>query len=141
MSSIGMGSSDVVQRLYPNRPDPPLPSTLPTAQLTGTYYHPGYKSFTLHEEPHPENPNDKILVAERPNMTWKYKLELHHVSGNFWIVYNKFLDVPIPYIINDFSGGEFKIGVDGKVASLDIHWKSHMGWEMDEGTASFKRMS
>lgn len=110
------------------------------SQLTGTYHHPGYGTITLREEPHPEKSGEKILVADRPEMTWRYKLELHHASGDYWVVYDKVIAIPNS-VFNDYSAGEFRIGADGKVSSLDIHFESHAGPAVNEGIASLKKIS
>lgn len=137
---IGGSNDKAVSRLYPDQPDPPLPPTLNTSLLTGTYHDPGYGAITLREEPHPTRPDEMILLADRPEMTWRYTLELHHVSGDHWVVYDKIIGIPNS-LFNDFSAGEFRIGADGKVSSLDIHWESHVGPPMDEGVTSFRKIS
>lgn len=129
-----------IDKLFPNRPSPPLPPTLSTSQLTGKYYHAGYKTITLQEAPHPEDDNRTILVANRPEMTWKYKMEFHHGSGDHWAMFVKLIDIPTSPL-DDYSAAEFRIGADGKPSSLDVHWTSHLGPETFEGTVSFSRIA
>ena len=140
LGSVGGSRDKAVETLYPDRPDPPLPPTLKTSQLVGEYHDPGYGTIRLQEQPHPARPDEKILVADRPEMTWRYKLELHHVSGDHWVVYDNVIGIP-NCVHNDFSGCEFRIGADGKASSLDIHWEGHVGPPMDEGITSFKKIS
>jgi hypothetical protein len=129
-----------IDELFPNRPSPPLPPTLSTSQLVGKYHHAGYKTITLEEVPHPDGSDRKILVANRPEMTWNYRMEFHHASGDHWAVFSKLNDVPNSPL-NDYSAAEFRIGADGKPSSLDIHWATHLGPKTAEGTASFARIA
>ncbi|KAL7962293.1 beta-lactamase/transpeptidase-like protein [Trichoderma compactum] len=125
--------------LYPDRPNPGLPSTLSTSELLGTYYNVGYGNITLREEPHPDKLGEKILAADRPDSTWNYSMRFHHVSGDHWIVY---LPAPIyngrKYV--DFMAAEFKVGADGKPSAIEIVWESRTD-PMPEGTAEYKRIA
>lgn len=126
--------------LYPERPDPVLPSTLALSELVGTYYNPGYGNITLHEEPHPEKAGEKILVANRPETTWKYSMHFHHVTGDHWIVYIPsavFSGYNIKF--QEFVAGEFKVGADGKASGVEIVWESRMD-AMFEGNIFFNRV-
>lgn len=137
---MSKGGEGAVEKLYPSMPKPALPSSLKTGDLVGIYSSQGYGTFTLREEPHPDKPDEMILVADRPEMTWKYRLEMHHVSGDYWVVYNKHLDTPNP-MLEEYSSMEVKIGHDGKCKSLDIHWIDRMGAPVDAGISSFERIS
>ncbi|KAL7951651.1 beta-lactamase/transpeptidase-like protein [Trichoderma barbatum] len=125
--------------LYPERPNPALPSTLSTSELVGTYYNAGYGNITLREEPHPDKLGEKILVADRPDSTWRYSMHFHHVSGDNWIVY---LPAPIYSGTNfvEFVAGEFKLGADGKASGIEIIWESRTD-PMFEGIALYKRIA
>lgn len=140
LSMMRRGADGAVDKLYPSKPNPSLPSSLKTEDLVGTYTDPGYGTFTLREEPRPDKPDETILVADRPEMTWKYKLEMHHVTGEYWIVYNKHLEVPNP-MLEEYSSLKVKIGHDGRCKSLDIHWMNRMGAPVDAGILSFKKIS
>lgn len=91
---LGITADESVNILYPKRPNPPLPASMNTTELQGIYYDPGYGRITLREVPHPSKPGEKILVADRPEMTWKYQMKLHHVSSDYWIVYLPALENP-----------------------------------------------
>lgn len=132
--------TNAVDMVYPNRASSPRPPTLQTSQLTGEFYDTAYGTITLREEPHPTKNGEKILVADRPEMTFRYRLELHHVYADHWIAYDKHLDIP-DSLFNDFSAAEFRFGADGKVSSLEITWASHMGPAAPCGTASFVKVS
>lgn len=125
---------NVAKFLFPNHPTPPMPSTFKTKDLVGTYWGLGYGEFTLRLEPSTDGHADEMLVAER-DMTWRYRLRLQYVSGDYWIVY---ASTPRnPTFINEFHPGEFTRGVDGKVSGLEIRWLSRDG--TDEGTFFRKR--
>lgn len=105
----------------------------------GTYYDPGYGNITLHEEAHPYKPGEKILVADRPETTWKYSMHFYHVTGDHWIVY-----LPAPIYsgtgFTNFVAGEFKLSVDGKASGLEIIWESRTD-PMFEGKVLYKRIA
>ncbi|KAK1251795.1 hypothetical protein MKX07_007274 [Trichoderma sp. CBMAI-0711] len=130
---------NAVDVLYPERPDPVLPSTLNTSELAGTYYDPGYGRITLREEPHPDKPGETILVADRPETTWKYSMHFYHVSADHWIAY---LDAPIysGTKFKDFYAAEFKVGADGKAWGVEVLLESRTD-PMPEGTVLYKRVA
>lgn len=130
-----------IEKLYPDRPDPPLPSTLNTSQLVGTYHNPGYKTITLREAAHPDGGNRTILLAERPEMTWRYKMELHHITADHWIVYLKSIDIP-GSVLNDYAAAEFRIGGNGKPEALKVSWINHDGSKTTLlGTSLFNKIN
>lgn len=120
--------------VFPDHPDPPLPSTFKMGDLVGTYSSPGYGAFTLRQEPNPDKP-ETVLVADRMDMTWRYQIRLHYVSGDYWIVHGKVPDNPT--FLNEFEPAEFQRGVDGKVSELEIEWSSRLD-RLYEGKAIFK---
>ncbi|KAL5603627.1 hypothetical protein FOVSG1_006377 [Fusarium oxysporum f. sp. vasinfectum] len=137
MEELSPTADESVDILYPERPDPPLPPIVNITELQGIYYDPGYGQIRLREEPHPDRPDEKILVADRQDMTWKYQMRLHHVSGDYWIIYLPFLENP-GYII-EFVAGEFKIGNNGKAVGLLVDWVSRPD-DVFEGKALFKKV-
>lgn len=91
----------------------------------------------LREESHPDKLDEKILVATRDVMTWRYQVRMHHATGDYWVVY---LTTPHnPTLLNDFQSGGFRRGADGKVSELEITWASRMS-DQGEGTTVFKRI-
>ncbi|EXK80438.1 hypothetical protein FOQG_15073 [Fusarium oxysporum f. sp. raphani 54005] len=137
MKELGPTADESVDILYPERPNPPLPPTVNITELQGIYYDPGYGQITLREEPHPDRSDEKILVADRQEMTWKYQMRLHHVSGDYWIIYLPFLENP-GYMV-EFVAGEFKIGNNGKAVGLQVDWVSRFD-DVVEGNVLFKRV-
>lgn len=103
----------------------------------GSYYDPGYGTITFREETIPDRPDEKILVADRTEMTWKYRVRLQHAFGDYWVV--RVTTPWNPTLFDEFLPGEFQRGNDGKVSALEIEWASRMG-NMYEGKTSFKRM-
>ncbi|KAM0265635.1 hypothetical protein ACHAQJ_000069 [Trichoderma viride] len=127
-----------VDVLYPKRPDPALPSTLALSELVGTYYDPGYGNITLREEPHPGKPGEKILVADRPETTWRYSMHFHHVTGDYWIVYLP-SSLFSGFNFEEYVAGEFKLGADGKVSGIEVIWENRLD-AMFEGKVFYKRV-
>jgi hypothetical protein len=108
------------------------------SELVGSYYDPGYGTITFREETHSEKPEEKVLVADRPEMTWKYRIHLHHALADFWAA--TFTTPWNPTALNQCFPSEFKRGKDGKVAALKIEWVGHIG-SGNEGEATFKRVA
>lgn len=136
--SLAWQYENAVDILYPERPDPAAPPTLAPSELVGTYYDPGYGNITLREEPHPDKPGEKILVANLPESTWKYSMHFHHVTGDYWIVYlpwSVFSGVKFEEIVS----GEFKLGADGKVSGIEVIWENRLD-AMFEGKVFYKRV-
>jgi hypothetical protein len=70
-------------------------------------------------------------------MTWKYRICLHHAFADYWAA-----TINLPWnttLFNQYFPGEFKRGMDGKVAALKIEWVGRNGG-LDEGEATFKRV-
>lgn len=131
------GTDNATDVLFPQRPNPPLPSRVELSELIGTYYDAGYGDFTLRVEPHPSKSNEKILVADRYDMSWQYSLKMHHVSGEYWVV---FVDARETSGYGElFVAGEFKLGADGKIRGLEIDWASPMD-DMKDGKVLFKKI-
>ena len=110
-----------------------MPSPVTTTQLEGKYHDAGYGTIDLAEE---KEGNKTILVADRKDMVEAHQLRLHHVSGNFWNVH------VFGYSTNTTDGylaGEFKIGVDGAPAALEVRL-SPLDADIDEGTVLYERL-
>ncbi|KAK2666513.1 Beta-lactamase/transpeptidase-like [Fusarium oxysporum f. sp. vasinfectum] len=137
LKELNPTADESVDILYPERPNPPLPPTVNITELEGTYDGPGYGQITLREEPHPDRSDEKILVADRQDMTWKYQMRLHHVSGDFWIIYLPLLENP-GYVV-EFVAGEFKMGSNGRVIGLEVDWVYRAADEI-EGKVVFKKV-
>lgn len=101
--------------LYPDLPHPRLPSSASPSSLAGAYYNPGYVTLHLEEKKHE---NKTILTASMPDFSFPYRLELEHVSGDFWIAYQYIIGgEPIPEI----GRASFSIGPDAKPISLTLY--------------------
>ncbi|PHH74848.1 hypothetical protein CDD80_2785 [Ophiocordyceps camponoti-rufipedis] len=104
--------------LFPDRPRPPLPSSLKPSQLAGRYRHPGYGTFDLRPERKASGEAETILVADRDDFEVRYQLRLHHVSGEYWAVFIESPDrEPGP---SAFYRAQFNLGSHGRVTSLAI---------------------
>ncbi|CAM1502046.1 Fc.00g040300.m01.CDS01 [Cosmosporella sp. VM-42] len=124
--------------VYPERSDPPLPPTVSPKELAGSYYDAGYKEVTLRVEPHPDKSDEEILVVDRKDTTWKSQMRLHHVSGDWWILYIVMADNP-GLMFREYVKAEFKIGPSGRPTGLEVEWWARTS-DMYEGTTLFKRV-
>ncbi|KND86502.1 hypothetical protein TOPH_08864 [Tolypocladium ophioglossoides CBS 100239] len=120
--------------LFPDRPKHPSPPSIKPDQLTGAYFSQGYGPINLFEEPLSANSDETILVANRTELTWAQQWRLHHVSGDSWTLHGKMLLGINAF--TQFHAAEFKIGVDGKVAGLEISMYDRSGG-VNESTVLF----
>jgi hypothetical protein len=118
---------DPGSKLFPDAPEEPLPPSLSPSRLVGTYYNKGYGNLTFRTEERSTggdgdgaDEKETLLIADRPDTTWKYSLVLSHVSGDYWAATFSVKDTP--YLVS-FAAAEFKMGVDGEAASLEIDMK------------------
>lgn len=109
-----------------------------TSELAGTYYDPGYGTVTLFQEPHPDKADETILVANRTDIIWTQQWRLHHVSGDYWTLNGKLLFCNINLVL-EFYAAEFKIGVDGKVAGLEVNFNDR-DRQVNEGRVLFEKI-
>ncbi|KAI8681328.1 Beta-lactamase domain-containing protein [Fusarium keratoplasticum] len=126
-----------VDNLFPNRPNPPIPSPVSIKDLAGKYYDPGYKTIELRVEAHPDKQGEEILVAERDDATWLIHMRLHHVSGTWWIMYA--MEMGSPNLFRECEQVEFKIGHDGRATALEVDFYSLIG-NQHEGKVVFNRV-
>ncbi|EQL02970.1 Beta-lactamase/transpeptidase-like protein [Ophiocordyceps sinensis CO18] len=104
--------------LFPDRPDTALSPSLNLSDFEGRYHNKGYGAFELRQEPHPSEPGETILVADRDDFEFRYQMRLYHVSGDFWTLYAESQDRPPgPY---EFNKAQFTVGPDGNVAALEV---------------------
>jgi hypothetical protein len=81
-------------------------------------------------------PNETILVADRPDMSFQHQIRLHHVSGDYWVAYYHSL-----YETNgpaNANKAEFKAGVDGKPTGFEMDIRP-IG-EYSHGVVFFEKM-
>lgn len=103
-------------RLYPERPSISVQSSFTVSQLVGRYYHPGYGTIVLHEQPNTDREKMPTLAADRQETTWKYSLSMTHVSGDYWATYVK----SYAPIFDQVLATKFIGNVSGKVVTMEI---------------------
>lgn len=110
---------DAKEDLYPELPDPPLPTTLGLSAYAGEYFHPGWGT-------HGVEVKDGKLQIDCRDRTWKYVLTLTHASGEFFVAELDFtFDTREKFNLR----AEFKIGADGTVASMGIEYIEELDGE------------
>jgi hypothetical protein len=132
--------ANAVDLLYPDRPAEPRPSTVDISNLTGTYYDRGYGAITFRVEEDAEDESKLVLVADRPEMTWRYRYLLRHVTSDYWVMWTWNLANPKSFM-SDFAKAEFVFGVDGSVSALKVAMASNLGEYHDEGTVVFDKVA
>jgi hypothetical protein len=137
MNATSGDAETPIKQAFPNHPESKIPSSFKYIELVGSYYDPGYGTITFREEIDPENPEERLLVADRPEMTWKYRVRLHHAFADYWA--GTFTTPWNPTVLNQCFPCEFKRGVNGKVAALEIEWAGRMGG-LNEGKSTFKKV-
>jgi hypothetical protein len=103
---------------YSDIPNPPIPHTLPLANYTGTYYNPGYRNVTIFEK-------DGALHIDRQDVTLKVKLDLEHVSGDYFMAYIDSTLAP-GLVFQEAAPAGFVVGSDGVSKSFGIATQPEM---------------
>lgn len=125
------GHQTARRKFYPTIPTPAIPQSLPLKSYTGIYYDPGYHQMavTISE--------DNKLYILRSTETWKIKITLDHISGDFFMAYIDSATAP-GLVFKKAVPAEFKIGADGISKSFGILLEEAMG---SEKKIWFNRMS
>ena len=116
------------ERLFPDAPSPPLPSSLPLEDYTGTYRHPAYQSITFSAaKPDGNLPvaadTKEVLHADKSGNEWCVVLDLEHISGDHFVCYvNTVAKSPMVKLMMGPRKAEFRVGPDGKVARVGIEF-------------------
>ncbi|KAF9875984.1 putative penicillin-binding protein [Colletotrichum karsti] len=121
---------------YPERPENPLPPTLPSTALVGTYFHPAYQNLTLTLKDGSNSTQGSSvasLVASTEDSLIQTQWEFVHVSGDFWLVLLTSLAQPVKFA-SRFVRAEFFVGVNGSVEALEIDW-------LEQGMVKFSKVA
>jgi Beta-lactamase/Domain of unknown function (DUF3471) len=110
---------ETVEELYPNLPDARIPLTVHLVAHAGDYTHPGYGTLTVEYK-------DSKLEVDATDRTWRFKMSLEHVSGEFFVA-EKF-DVDNHY--KERIRAQFRLGADGTPRSLGVEFVEEMSDEM-----------
>ncbi|XXG95698.1 hypothetical protein Hte_001968 [Hypoxylon texense] len=131
-----------IEKLYPDRADPPLPRALPLQDYVGTYFHPAYRNVTIElvdgtrKRGKGEGKEKKgELKAIRDDMEWQMTFEFRHASGEFWAVVIDFLNTP-NMLNGQLARAEFVVGVGGTVDQLRMEFLE----DGSEGVIGFDRI-
>jgi CubicO group peptidase (beta-lactamase class C family) len=110
---------DTVEEMYPQLAGDRLPLTLSLESYAGEYTHAGYGTLMIEHK-------DGKLEVDATDRTWRFKLSLEHVSGEFFVA-EKF-DVDTHY--KDRIRAQFRLGVGGTPRSLGVEFVEGMSDEM-----------
>ncbi|KJZ75351.1 hypothetical protein HIM_05277 [Hirsutella minnesotensis 3608] len=124
--------------LFPRRPEKPSPPSLEISQLAGSYMDSGYGLLRLAPMPHPRHTHETILVANRTEFIFEHQLQLHHVSGDYWIAY--FVLPGELKTQTKFFASRFIFGADGQASSLEIDLYDQ-GTKVREGVVTFEKIN
>ncbi|KAJ9602980.1 hypothetical protein H2200_012760 [Cladophialophora chaetospira] len=97
------------KELYPKTPNPPIPLTLPLPAYAGSYQHKGYGALTV-------NMRDAKLEIDAMDRTYRFKLFLTHISGEFFVAERRDVDSRDKEIVQ----AAFRLNVDGAVAYFGV---------------------
>lgn len=130
-----------LDRLYPDRAQPPQPPSLPLADYTGTYHHPAYQNMTIElvdSNDYKESNYEVTFTAERRDHTWPTLCEFVHVSGEHWLLYTDML-YERSGNFKSYGRAWFDVGADGRAHTLVVEF-----WNADEdiieGVVPFARV-
>lgn len=128
-----------VETIFPDKPEPPLPSPVSLKDLAGTYYDPGYKNITLRVETDPGTSDQEILVGDHHDSTWQISTRLYHVTGSWWILYADRAVKNCSKFSQEWQRIEFKIGPNGKPSALVVQQWDRIA-SMYQGAVDFTRI-
>lgn len=106
------------------------------SQIAGTYHDVGYGEFIFEERTHPDDTTKSILVATREEFLATLQYELHHVSGDYWIMWVMHLPTKL---ISDWQPVTVKVGPDGKVSELELKYQLFYE-KIDQGSVFLKKV-
>lgn len=128
---------NAIAKTYPNRPSTPIAPALVLSAYEGTYYHPAYMNYTLKLAA-----DATTLVANRSGATWSTINEFKHVSGEYWMMYQRY-----PYgdrngPNTDYAPVEFRVGPEGRVDEMVVTFLETKTDEADtvEGVITFDKI-
>ena len=107
-----------VKSVYKDLPETLLPPTFTTAELVGTYEDPAWGTLTFSEQ---DRDGRTVLVADRPDTTWRWEMSVFHASGDFWVA--RMTTLLTPKLDKEYLPAKFNRGPNGKVAELVVEWK------------------
>ncbi|KAJ4393045.1 hypothetical protein N0V93_002251 [Gnomoniopsis smithogilvyi] len=111
--------ANAINKTYPDRPSTPIPPALPLHAYEGTYYHPAYQNFTLTTDATSKN----ALVANRSDATWHTVNEFEHVSGEYWMMFQRDGWGDRRYgPLSEYAPAQFRVGSDGEVEAMGVTW-------------------
>ena len=105
--------------LYPNLPDPPIPTTLPLSEYTGAYSHDGYGTLAVQLK------EDKLWI-DATDRTWRITFSFEHASGEYFIVTRK----DVATIETEEMKAEFRLDPSGRVAQLGMDFVPELNGEL-----------
>ncbi|CAN8098298.1 unnamed protein product [Discula destructiva] len=109
-------TANAINKTYPDRPSKPIARALPLAAYQGTYYHPAYLNFTLNLT------SATTLSAVRSDATWPTFNDFEHVSGEYWMMFQRYQFGDRNGPATSYSPAQFKVGPNGQVAAMGITW-------------------
>lgn len=108
-----------LKELYPIIPETRLPLTLPLDKYAGRYNDVGYGTLNVEFK-------DGKLRIDCTDRTWRFMLDLVHVSGEFFVA--EMVDIDTLY--KETMRARFEMGVDGEVSRFGLGIVQEMGDEM-----------
>jgi hypothetical protein len=115
---------EMVEELFPNLPQVPIPLALPLEAYAGEYEHAGYGTLNVEYK-------DGKLQVDATDRTWRFMLSPEHVSGEFFVAERFDVDTHN----RDTMRAHFRLGVDGRARSLGVGFVE----EMENGMIWFER--
>jgi hypothetical protein len=118
-----MQYDNALSTFFPSIPDPPIQHALNISSYTGSYTHPGYgiTKFFVND--------DGNLQADRTDRTWKQRIVLEHVSGEFWLGNMSSLDTPDGDFMSFRFPAEFVVDSKGVAGTVGLRMEEAIGDE------------
>lgn len=123
------------EKMFPDKPEVPLPARAPIDVLAGSYAHPGYGKLDLRVKPDPDDKTKLVMHTDMTNSSFPGEVQLRHVSADFWLWIWTPVDNRLEAMCT-YLKAWFEFGIDGQPTTLTVQM---VGRDVPEGDIVYKR--
>ncbi len=126
-----------IEKLFPDLPAEPLPSSFDIEELAGVYYDAGYGKLPLRVADSPYKTGSRVLIANRSGMTFANYMAFEHITGDYWLTSTN-IGGKSEYM-TEYTAAKAVAGVDGKPSAWEVKMSSSAD-EAGDGLVVWKRI-
>ena len=121
---------DALSNSFPDIPEKPIPSTGSVNKLAGTYRNAGFFDFTMHVKSLANG--EKVLSGSRDDGGFPIVFDLHHVSGDWWMMWMSNPQNPPMPEFRQWARVEFLFGADASPTAMEVQFSPAKPGEQNE---------